>query len=119
MFPNKFLWCEVPFREVGVIQCSTWNEVVGGMKLSELSGFPPIYSLILPPSNTQCACERACHGSTPGHLECMCMDNVAKNGCCWKRKKGRGVGMKCQSLAAEEGWVPEHQKKAGWVADRS
>ncbi len=64
-------------------QCSMWNELVGGMKLNvDLAVSPPIYSLILLPNNTQCACERAYHGGTPGCLEWVCMDDIAKSRCC-------------------------------------
>ncbi len=101
-----------------VVQCNIWNEVVGGMKLSELSSFPPIYSLILLPYITQCACGRTCHGGNPGCPEWVCMDNIAKNGGFWKRKKAGGVGWSAR-VWQQEGGDPRAPEKVGWVADRS
>src|SRR5258707_13154852 len=83
----------------------------------ELSGFPPYYSLILLPYNTQCACERACHGSTLGCPEWVCMDDIAKNGCCQKRKKAGVVGWSARVWQQEGG--PRAQEEVRWVADRS
>src|SRR5258708_31700407 len=70
---------------------------------------PPIYSLILLPYITQCACERTCHGGNPGCLEWVCTDDVAKNG---------GVGWRARVWQLEEGG-PRAPEKVRWVADRS
>ena len=52
----------------------------------KLIGFPPNYSLTLLPNINQCACERTYHRVTLGHLEWVCMDDIAKTGSCQKRK---------------------------------
>src|SRR5260221_14203864 len=86
-----------------VVQCNIWNEVVGSMKLSELSSFPP--NLLSNPTTLYHpgACERTCHGGDPGCLEWVCMDDIAKNGGFWKRKKSRRSWMECQGVAARRG----------------
>src|SRR5260221_10911895 len=84
----------------------------------DLAVSPPIYSLILLPYITQCACERTYHGSILGCPEWVCTDNVAKNGGFWKRKKAGGVGWSARVWQPEEGG-PRAPEKVGWVADRS
>src|SRR5258708_35685971 len=82
----------------------------------DLAVSPPIYSLILLPYITQCACERTCHGSTLGCLEWVCMDNIAKSRGFWKRKKA-GVGC-ARVWQHRKGVVPEHKKKSdGWLTE--
>src|SRR5260221_7645166 len=79
---------------------------------------PPIYSLILLPYITQCACERTCHGGNPGCLEWVCTDDVAKSRGFQKRKKAGGVGWSARVWQPEEGG-PRAPEKVRWVADRS
>ncbi len=102
-----------------MIQCSIWNELVGGMKLIvNLAVSPPYYSLILLPYITQCTCERTCPGSTLGCLELVCMDDVTKNGGCWKRKKAGGVSWSARVWQQRKGGSQSTRKKSdGWLTE--
>ena len=113
---QQILWvlCAVVWGGGCVILCSMWNKVVGGMKLSvDLAVSPPFCSLILLPYITQCACERTYHGGTPGCLEWVCTDNVAKSGGCQKRKK---VPEKLDGvLEHRKGSQSTRRKSDGWL----
>ena len=93
-----------------VVQCNIWNEVVGGMKLSELSSFPP--NLLSNPTTLYhpvCLREDLSWGQ-PGvsgmgvHRQCCQKQRFLEKEKSWRS------WMECQGVAAGRGWSQSTRK---------